>query len=425
MSTPVAVVTGAGGPTGIGFACARELALTHALVIAATSPRIDERVGELRRGGADAIGFIGDLRDSSEAQRLVDITIDRWGRIDVLINNAGMLSTTGSEEQAPADQTSDDQWRAVVSRNLDTNFFVTRAALTPMAQQGFGRIVNVGSVSGSVMAYRGDAAYHAAKAAVVGLTRSIALDYARHGITANVVAPGWIATGSATEHRIPWAPRHRSDGPGGPRRSRRLSPSSPPLGRRTSAGRCSLSMGPTPSPRSGHILLLQATESSADGGKCRGLSARLIRKSRDLACGRAPPVDEMVLTAEAELLRHIVVGKYLSERLHEFAVRHREIGALYGRGLYQGVDLVTADGSSTPLPARDVAAICERFRELGCIVASTGLHGNVLKAKPPLCIRRADINRYIAALDRVRTERAEFRTLASTAIGSSSTREVQ
>ena len=144
MSTPVAVVTGAGGPTGIGFACARELALTHALVIAATSPRIDERVGELRRRGADAIGFIGDLRDSSEAQRLVDITIDRWGRIDVLINNAGMLSTTGSEEQAPADQTSDDQWRAVVSRNLDTNFFVTRAALTPMAQQGFGRIVNVG-----------------------------------------------------------------------------------------------------------------------------------------------------------------------------------------------------------------------------------------------------------------------------------------
>ena len=72
--------------------------------------------------------------------------------------------------------------------------------LAPMAQQRFGRIVNVGSVSGPVMAYRGDAAYHAAKAALVGLTRSIAIDNAQRGITANLVAPGWIATGSATEH---------------------------------------------------------------------------------------------------------------------------------------------------------------------------------------------------------------------------------
>jgi 3-oxoacyl-[acyl-carrier protein] reductase len=200
MSTRVAVVTGAGSPTGIGFACARELAPTHNLMIAATSSRIDQRVNELSQTGAAVIGFVGDLRDSSEAQRLIDIATDRWGRVDVLINNAGMFSTTGGDEQAAAEQTSDDQWRAVVSRNLDTNFFVTRAALTPMTAQGFGRIVNVGSVSGSVMAYRGDAAYHAAKAAVTGLTRSIAIDYARHGITANVVAPGWIATGSATEH---------------------------------------------------------------------------------------------------------------------------------------------------------------------------------------------------------------------------------
>jgi 4-aminobutyrate aminotransferase-like enzyme len=133
------------------------------------------------------------------------------------------------------------------------------------------------------------------------------------------------------------------------------------------------------------------------------------------------PVSCRIGTAVLEVLHDerlprnaAVVGKYLSERLGELAVRHRAIGAVYGRGLYQGVDLVTADGSSTPLPTRDVAAICERLRELGCIVASTGLHGNVLKAKPPLCIHRADIDRYIAALDRVLTERAEFRTLAST-----------
>jgi 4-aminobutyrate aminotransferase-like enzyme/Ser/Thr protein kinase RdoA (MazF antagonist) len=120
-----------------------------------------------------------------------------------------------------------------------------------------------------------------------------------------------------------------------------------------------------------------------------------------------------------------VVGHYLSEQLSKLAVRHREIGAVYGRGLYQGVDLITADGSTTPLPPADVDAICERLRELGCVVASTGLHGNVLKAKPPLCIRRADVDRYVAALNTVLTERAEFRDLASTEITLSSRKEGQ
>jgi 3-oxoacyl-[acyl-carrier protein] reductase len=199
---PVAVVTGAGSPTGIGFACAQALAPTHALLIAATSLRIEDRVAELNEAGAQAIGFVGDLRDSSTAQQLVREAVVRWGRLDVLVNNAGMTATTGSEEQTPAELTSDEQWRAAISRNLDTNFFVTRAAVEIMARRRFGRIVNVGSVSGPVMAYRGDAAYHAAKAALVGLTRSIAIDNARQGITANVVAPGWIATGSATEHEV-------------------------------------------------------------------------------------------------------------------------------------------------------------------------------------------------------------------------------
>lgn len=197
---PVAVITGAGSPAGIGFACARALASTHSLVIAATSSRINDRVAELTDIGARAVGFIGDLTDSMVANRLVQTAVDNFGRLDVLVNNAGMTATTGSEELAPAESTSDDQWHAAISRNLDTNFFVSRAALVPMSQQGYGRIVNVGSISGSVMAYRGDASYHAAKAALVGLTRSIAIDNGHRGITANVVAPGWIATGSATEH---------------------------------------------------------------------------------------------------------------------------------------------------------------------------------------------------------------------------------
>lgn len=196
----VAVVTGAGSPTGIGFASALALARTHSVVVAATTARIDERVAELVAVGAHAVGFVGDLTRPQEAERLVHDTLAFGGRIDVLVNNAGMVATTGSEEQTPLSETTDDAWRAAIARNLDTCFFVTRAALKPMVSRGYGRIVNVGSLSGTMMAYGGDAAYHAAKAAVVGMTRSIAIDYAEHGIAANVVAPGWIATGSSSPH---------------------------------------------------------------------------------------------------------------------------------------------------------------------------------------------------------------------------------
>lgn len=196
----VAVITGAGSPTGIGAACARALAPTHRVVVAATSPRIDDRVAELRAAGAEAVGFVGDLSVSATADALIALALGRWGRVDALVNGAGMVATTGEEEQSPAERTTDEQWRNLLARNLDTTFFVTRAALAPMIAQRYGRIVSIGSLSGAVMAYRGDAAYHAAKAGVVGLARSIAVDHARQGITSNVVAPGWIATGSSSAH---------------------------------------------------------------------------------------------------------------------------------------------------------------------------------------------------------------------------------
>jgi 3-oxoacyl-[acyl-carrier protein] reductase len=195
----VAIVTGAGSPTGIGFATARALAASHRLVIAATSRRLDDRVAELEAAGGDVVGLIGDLRDPATAQHLVDAALERWGRLDALVNAAGMTSVVdGETAQAPAAETSDDAWRAGIARDLDTAFFMTRAALEPLTRHGAGRVVMVGSLSGAVMAYGGDAAYHAGKAGLVGLTRSIAIDYARAGVTANVVAPGWIATGSAT-----------------------------------------------------------------------------------------------------------------------------------------------------------------------------------------------------------------------------------
>lgn len=198
---PVALVTGAGSPTGIGFACARLLARDFAVVVAATTSRIDERVAALRREGAMVEGFVGDLTDPGTAQALVQTAVDAFGRLDVLVNNAGMVSVSGAQEPTALESTSLEDWRAGMSRNLDTTFLVTRAALPHLPAQT-GRVVTVSSVSGPVMAYPGDAAYHAAKAATVGLTRSLAVDLAERGITCNAVAPGWIETGSSSEKEV-------------------------------------------------------------------------------------------------------------------------------------------------------------------------------------------------------------------------------
>jgi 3-oxoacyl-[acyl-carrier protein] reductase len=96
--------------------------------------------------------------------------------------------------------TTPQRWSESLGRNLDTAYLVTRAALPHLRASGQGRVVTVASVTGAAMAMRGEVAYAAAKAALVGLTRALAVDEAQHGITANAVAPGWISTGSQTQH---------------------------------------------------------------------------------------------------------------------------------------------------------------------------------------------------------------------------------
>jgi 3-oxoacyl-[acyl-carrier protein] reductase len=113
-----------------------------------------------------------------------------------------MTAVTDPASGAPVAELTDDAWRDALDRNLSTAFFVTRAALPTMLEAGFGRIVNVASTSGPFLAYPGDAGYHAAKAGMIGLTRALAVEVAGRGITANAVAPGWIATPSSTTREI-------------------------------------------------------------------------------------------------------------------------------------------------------------------------------------------------------------------------------
>ena len=200
LSGRVAVVTGAGSPDGIGFATATLLAeLGAAVMLSATSARIEARVGDLRRAGFDAAGIVGDLTDADAAAGLVVAALEQWGRVDIVVNNAGMVSTTNPVfESGTVDSMSLTTWRASLERNLTTAFLVAKAALPAMTRHGWGRIIMLASVTGPVMAMRADAAYASAKAGMVGLTRAVAIDAAGHGITVNAVAPGWIATGSQT-----------------------------------------------------------------------------------------------------------------------------------------------------------------------------------------------------------------------------------
>ena len=199
----VALVTGAGSVTGIGFATARLLAELGAVVqVSGTTERVFDRAAELVDEGFSARGMVADLTHAEEAQRLVREATAHRGRLDIVVNNAGMTSVTQSAEGESGDalQVDESAWSAALRRNLDTAYFVSRAAIGGMRDQSWGRIVNVASVTGPVMAMRSEVGYAAAKAGMVGLTRSMAVDFAPHGVTVNAVAPGWIATGSQTEH---------------------------------------------------------------------------------------------------------------------------------------------------------------------------------------------------------------------------------
>lgn len=199
----VALVTGAGSPSGIGFATARVLGREGArLAITSTTERIHERAGELAAEGREVLARTADLTDGAAARALVASVLERYGRIDVLVNNAGMTRTGLEVEPRPFAELDEEDWRRDIEMNLTTAFHVTRAVLPGMLERGYGRIVNVSSVTGPLVAIPGAVPYGAAKAALEGMTRGLALEVAARGVTVNAVAPGWIATGSSTPEEL-------------------------------------------------------------------------------------------------------------------------------------------------------------------------------------------------------------------------------
>ena len=195
-----AIVTGAGSPHGIGFAIAKRLLAAGAHVaIASTTQRIHERARELDPTGARVTAFVADLTDEAAVQNLVASVLQRTGRVDIIVNNAGMAQTDQSLEFKTLQTSVFADWRRQIEITLHTAYLMTRAVLPAMTQRKYGRIVNVSSVTGPLVSNIGSSAYGAAKAAMDGMMRAVALETGKDGITINAVAPGWIATASSTE----------------------------------------------------------------------------------------------------------------------------------------------------------------------------------------------------------------------------------
>jgi 3-oxoacyl-[acyl-carrier protein] reductase len=194
-----ALITGCGSESGIGFAAACLLVKSGARVfITSTTDRIFERKTELDSLGGTAEAHPADLTDFEQTRSLVEKAVDAFGGIDILVNNAGMSQVGDPEAIMHMADLAPAEWDKSIQRNLNTCFNVTRCVLPHMLEKNYGRIVNVTSVTGPLVGNPGESAYSAAKAAMVGMSRCLAIEVAARGITVNNVAPGWIGTGSAT-----------------------------------------------------------------------------------------------------------------------------------------------------------------------------------------------------------------------------------
>jgi len=181
----VAVITGAG--RGIGAATARLLARAgaHVALLDRDAAGVTHTAEQIGLEGGEALPFTNDITDAFALERTFDRVVDEWGRLDVLVNNAGLL------KEAPLEELADEDFQETLDVNLRGAMVCARAAVPHMVGKGHGRILS--AASGSIrLGSQGLTAYSAAKAGIVGMTRTWARELGPKGITANVVAPGLI-----------------------------------------------------------------------------------------------------------------------------------------------------------------------------------------------------------------------------------------
>ncbi len=182
----VAVITGAG--SGIGEATARRFASEGAIVVVndVDVERARRVVSEIQKDGGSGLAVAADVTKRDEVETMVTRVVTEFKRLDILINNAGI------NRDAMSHKMSEEQWDQVLAVNLKGTFLCAQAALVRMRERNWGRLINTASIG--ALGNIGQANYSASKAGVIGLTRTLALEYAKHGITVNCIAPGAVMT---------------------------------------------------------------------------------------------------------------------------------------------------------------------------------------------------------------------------------------
>jgi len=183
----IALVTGAGSAK---------------VAITSTTDRIFSRLEELGGGNGETFAKTADLTDSAMVGSLISSIEDALGPVDIIVNNAGMVQVGRDEPWTPLASTSEESWRYGIDINLTSAFIVTRAVLPGMIERNYGRIVHMSSVTGPLVGIAGSAAYGAAKAGMLGMARSLAIETGPHNITVNCIGPGWIKTASSDDAEI-------------------------------------------------------------------------------------------------------------------------------------------------------------------------------------------------------------------------------
>ncbi|HKI97656.1 MAG TPA: 3-oxoacyl-ACP reductase FabG [bacterium] len=186
LKDQAALVTGGGA--GIGQATAKLLAENGAAVMVAdwNEDGAKATAEAITKAGGKAAHVKCDVSNQADAKNAVDKTVEAFGRIDILINNAGITRDASALKMSP------EQWDQVIGVNLSGVFYCSQAAAAHMRERGYGRIVNASSISG--FGNFGQSNYSATKAGLVGMTRTMAIEWGRYGITVNAIAPGFIKT---------------------------------------------------------------------------------------------------------------------------------------------------------------------------------------------------------------------------------------